>query len=67
MQELPTLSSMRRNSGGLQVRTGLRGGSCVEVDDQVKAALQTLTTALGGSTATAASPTATADAPPATS
>ncbi|MEZ4868178.1 MAG: hypothetical protein R3C14_43020 [Caldilineaceae bacterium] len=37
---------------GLPVRTGLRGGVCVDVNDEVKAALQTLTDALGGVTTT---------------
>lgn len=40
--------------GGLAVRTGLRGGTCVDVNDQVKAALQTLTDALAGTTTVAA-------------
>ena len=38
---------------GLAVRTGLRGGVCVDVNDQVKAALQTLTDALAGTTTVA--------------
>ena len=55
------------STGGLRVRTGLRGGICVDVDEQVKAALQTLTTALGGTTATTATPTVTASTAPASS
>ncbi len=31
---------------GMRVRTGLRGGVCVDVNDQVKVALQSLTDAL---------------------
>jgi hypothetical protein len=45
-------------AGGLAVRTGLRGGVCVDVNDQVKAALQTLADALAG-TITSATPPAT--------
>ncbi len=52
-------------AGGLVVRTGLRGGVCVDVNDQVKSALQTLTNALTGTT-TAATP-ATTSAPATTS
>ncbi len=37
---------------GIRVRTGLTGGACVDVNDQVVAALQTLTNALGGATST---------------
>lgn len=60
------LAAMRPH-GGLRVRTGLRGGLCVDVDEQVKAALQTLTTALGGTTATTATPTVTANTAPTSS
>jgi hypothetical protein len=42
--------------GGLPVRTDLRGGVCMDVDEQVTGALQTLNTALGG--AAAATPAA---------
>jgi hypothetical protein len=48
-----------RHGGVLAVRTGLRGGVCVEVNDQVKSALQTLTDALAGTTTTAADPATT--------
>lgn len=44
------LSHPQARQGGVIVRTGLRGGMCVDVNDQVKAALQTLTNALGGTT-----------------
>jgi hypothetical protein len=53
------LSNPQDGCGGLAVRTGLRGGVCVDVNDQVRAALQTLTDALGGTTAAAAIPTTT--------
>ena len=43
-----------RRSSNLLVRTGLRGGVCVDVNDAVKAALKTLSDALGGASATAA-------------
>jgi hypothetical protein len=51
------LSRPQHKYGGLPVRTGLRGGVCVDVNDQIKAALQTLTNALGGATTVAATPT----------
>ncbi len=56
------LSSPRGRHGGLTVRTGLRGGVCVDVNDQVMTALQTLTNALGGAPSAAATPTTTAAA-----
>lgn len=54
------LSNPQRSDGGVMVRTGLRGGLCVDVNDQVITALQTLTNALGGSATAAAAPTTTA-------
>jgi hypothetical protein len=47
------LSTSNLNQGGLTVRTGLRGGVCVDVNDQVQSALQTLVSALGGTTTAA--------------
>ena len=44
---------------GLRVRTGLRGGVCMDVNEQVQAALQTLTDALGGAAAAPVAPIAT--------
>jgi hypothetical protein len=38
----------RQINRGIPIRTGLRGGVCVDVNDPSKAALQTLTNALGG-------------------
>lgn len=60
----PTVSLPQKRSGqgGIPVRTGLRGGVCVEVNDQVKSALQTLTTALGGTATAPATPVAAAPA-----
>lgn len=52
--------------GGLAVRTGIRGGVCVDVNEQVKTALQTVTNALGG-TPTTVTPPATNSAPVTTS
>lgn len=43
-----------RRSSSLIVRTGLRGGVCVDANDAVKAALKTLSDALGGASTTAA-------------
>lgn len=63
----PELLSTARHNGGLRVRTGVRGGICVDVDAQVKSALQTLTTALGGTTTTTAAPTVTTGAASTTS
>lgn len=54
------LANPPRRYGGLAVRTGLRGGLCVDVNDQVIAALQTVTNALGGSASAPATPTTTA-------
>jgi hypothetical protein len=48
-------SSQQTRAGGLAIRTGLRGGVCVDVNDQVKSALQTLTNALAGTTTVATS------------
>lgn len=45
------LSRPQVRQTGIVVRTGLRGGVCMDVNDQVRAALQTPTNALG-STAT---------------
>ena len=53
--------AMLSNQSGLPLRTGLRGGACVDVNDQVMAALQTLTNALGGTTSAAAAPTTTSN------
>lgn len=47
------VSISQLHHGGLAVRTGLRGGVCVDVNDEVKSALQTLTNALGGMTTAA--------------
>ena len=44
---------------GLRVRSGLRGGVCVDVNDQVKTALQTLTNALGSAATVTIAPIAT--------
>ncbi len=55
-------ASPQTHVSGLTVRTGLRGGVCVDVNDQVKDALQTLTNALSGTTTTTATP-ATTSAP----
>jgi hypothetical protein len=59
-------TAQRTHIGGLAVRTGIRGGVCVDVNDQVKTALQTVTNALGGTATTAATP-ATTSAPVTTS
>lgn len=59
--QMKNLSSPRGRCGGLPLRTGLRGGACVDVNDQVMAALQTLTNALGGTTSAAAAPTTTSN------
>ena len=55
------LSNQSGRRGGLPLHTGLRGGACVDVNDQVMAALQTLTNALGGTTSAAAAPTTTSN------
>ena len=59
-------TARRASIGGLAVRTGIRGGVCVDVNDQVKSALQTLTNALSGAPTTVATP-ATTSAPVTTS
>ncbi len=56
--------TQRVRVGGVVVRTGLRGGACVEVNDQVNAALQTLTNALGGTTTATPIPTTPANTTP---
>ena len=50
--------AQQTRGSGLAVRTGLRGGVCVDVTDQVKDTLQALTDALPGTT-TAVSPSLT--------
>lgn len=52
------VATQQTHAGGLAVRTGLRGGVCMDVNDQVKGALQTLTDALAGTT-TAVTPATT--------
>ena len=47
---------MLSGQSGMHVRTGLRAGACVDVNEQVKAALQTLTDALGGTLTVTATP-----------
>ena len=59
-------TAQRTHIGGLAVRTGIRGGVCVDVNDQVKTTLQTVTNALGGTPTTVATP-ATTSAPVTTS
>ena len=59
-------TTQRTYIGGLAVRTGIRGGVCVDVNDQVKSALQTLTNALSGAPTTV-TPPATTSAPVTTS
>ncbi len=54
-------ADQQTRTGGLAVRTGLRGGVCVDVNDQVKAALQTLTDALAGTVTTVVAPVTTSD------
>lgn len=54
-------AGLQTRAGGLALRTGLRGGVCVDVNDQVKAALQTLTDALAGTVTTVVAPVTTSD------